>query len=187
MSVVLHSDREPDRQGDFVPVSWRGISGRYFQAAGIPLLAGRHFGPEDRPQPGDNVPNPPVIIDQTLAGILFPGENAVGRLVTWFLPGGSQCEIVGVVATARDERMDQEPRPRIYRPFWFIPWDEPDVVVRTAGDPAELISDSTQAQKVLGWKPKLAELSEIVQSAWNFQHCTISLNSANFGFQPNTF
>lgn len=39
---------------------------------------------------------------------------------------------------------------------------------RRAGDPPELISDSTQARKLLGWKPKLAHLSEIVQNAWNF-------------------
>jgi predicted permease len=117
-NFVARSDREPDRQEDFVPVSWRAVTGDYFAAAGIPLLAGRVFGPAE----------------------LFPdGENPVGRLVTWFLPGGRQCEIVGVVASARDERMDALPRPRIYRPFTFSSWEEPSVLVRTAGDPAELV------------------------------------------------
>ncbi len=39
---------------------------------------------------------------------------------------------------------------------------------RRAGDPPELLSDSTQAHTVLGWKPKLADLSQIAQSAWDF-------------------
>ena len=139
-NFVARSDREPDRQEDFVPVSWRAVTGDYFAAAGIPLLAGRVFGPEDRGRRGQDVANPPVVIDEGLAAELFPdGENPVGRLVTWFLPGGRQCEIVGVVASARDERMDALPRPRIYRPFTFSSWEEPSVLVRTTGDPAELV------------------------------------------------
>jgi putative ABC transport system permease protein len=139
-NFVARSDREPDRQEDFLPVSWRGVTDGYFEAAGIELLAGRVFGPEDRPRRGDQVANPPVIIDETLAALLFPdGEGPIGRLVTWFLPGGRQCEIIGVVAAARDERMDIRPRPRIYRPFAYTGWYEPSVIVRIAGDPADLI------------------------------------------------
>ena len=138
-NFVARSDQEPDRQEDFVPVSWRGVSGDYFQATNILLLEGRLFGSEDVLWGGQDFANPPVIIDATLAEILFPGESAVGRLVTWFLPGGRQCEVVGVVASARDERLDLEARPRIYRPFSFTGWDQPSVVVRTSGDAAALI------------------------------------------------
>ena len=45
---------------------------------------------------------------------------------------------------------------------------EYEMAERRGGDPPELVSDSTRAKQVLGWKPKLAGLSEIVQSAWNF-------------------
>lgn len=139
-NFVARSDQEPDRQQDFVPVSWRAISGDYFAAVGIPLLAGRVFGPEDRLRPGEQVQNPPVIIDRALAELLWPdGEEPLGRLVTWFLPGGRQCEVIGVVATARDENVDGELRPRIYRPFTYTSWDQPTVVVRTAGNPSDLI------------------------------------------------
>jgi putative ABC transport system permease protein len=141
-NFVARSDREPDRQDDFVPVSWRAITGDYFSVLGIPVLAGRTFGPQDRFVPGGPPRNPPVIIDRVLAETLWPdGEDPVGRLVTWFLPGGQQCEVVGVVATARDERVDVEPRPRIYRPFTYTSWDQPAVLVRTAGDPGALIPE----------------------------------------------
>lgn len=141
-NFVARSDREPDRQEDFTPVSWRAVTGDYFSAVGIPLLAGRLFGPEDRAERDRPVRNPPVIIDRALADLLWPdGEDPVGRLVTWFLPGGQQCEVIGVVASARDERVDAEPRPRIYRPFSFTAWDQPAVLVRTEGDPGELIPE----------------------------------------------
>ena len=136
-NFVARSDREPARQENFLPVSWRAVTGDYFDAAGIEVLAGRTFETADRPL--DRL-HPPVVVDETLARTLWPdGEDPVGRLVTWFLPGGQQCEVVGVVASVRDERIDDDPRPRIYRPFTFTAWDQPAVLVRTAGDPAGLV------------------------------------------------
>ena len=138
-NFVARTDQEPDRQESFQPVSWRAVTPGYFEAAGIPLLAGRDFDARDRMRRGELPKNPPVIIDRTLAELLFPGENAVGRLVTWFLPGGQQCEVIGVVATARDEHLDVEARPRIYRQFTFGAWAQPAVLVRVAGDPEGVI------------------------------------------------
>ena len=72
--------------------------------------------------------------------VLWPdGQNPIGQLVTWFLPGGRQCEVVGVVGTVRDERVDADPRPRVYWPYGWMSWYEPSVLVRTAGEPAALI------------------------------------------------
>jgi len=45
---------------------------------------------------------------------------------------------------------------------------EYELADRRPGDSPELISDSARARKVLGWRPKLADLSGIVQNAWNF-------------------
>lgn len=39
---------------------------------------------------------------------------------------------------------------------------------RRAGDPPQLVADSTQARKVLGWTPATPELHAIIESAWRW-------------------
>lgn len=39
---------------------------------------------------------------------------------------------------------------------------------RRAGDPAKLIASSEKARRVLGWNPEHDDLTEIVESAWNW-------------------
>ena len=39
---------------------------------------------------------------------------------------------------------------------------------RRFGDPPALISDSTKAQKLLGWKPKFPDLSQLIDHAWKW-------------------
>ena len=36
------------------------------------------------------------------------------------------------------------------------------------GDPDILIADSKKAEEILGWKPQITELEDIVESAWNW-------------------
>ncbi|MGH7669108.1 MAG: ABC transporter permease, partial [Gemmatimonadaceae bacterium] len=67
----------------------RVVSGDYFAAAGIPLIAGRRFDQRD-----DAAAPNRVIVSENLARRLFPGESALGqRLRT----GGWTSEIIGVV------------------------------------------------------------------------------------------
>jgi UDP-glucose 4-epimerase len=42
------------------------------------------------------------------------------------------------------------------------------IEARRAGDPAELVADSSLAQKVLGWKPVYTEIESIVATAWKW-------------------
>jgi UDP-glucose 4-epimerase len=37
---------------------------------------------------------------------------------------------------------------------------------RRAGDPSALVSSSLKARDIIGWRPKISELDEIVRSAW---------------------
>ncbi|MEI6747395.1 MAG: UDP-glucose 4-epimerase GalE [Methylococcaceae bacterium] len=44
-----------------------------------------------------------------------------------------------------------------------------DYQPRRAGDPARLIADSTKIREQLGWQPKRADLSTIIQDAWAWE------------------
>jgi UDP-glucose 4-epimerase len=43
-----------------------------------------------------------------------------------------------------------------------------EVAPRRPGDPARLIANAAKAEKVLGWKPKFADLDSMIGSAWNW-------------------
>ncbi|MEO7158839.1 MAG: FtsX-like permease family protein, partial [Vicinamibacterales bacterium] len=79
----------------------------FFDLYGIPLLAGRTFGPNDHESQ--------VIVSQRLAAALWPGISAVGRRFSF---GTQHLAVIGVVKEinhpAIDARLD---RPEFYYPF----------------------------------------------------------------------
>jgi predicted permease len=91
----------------------------FFRAAGIPLPNGRPFGTTDGMQSGKV-----VIINQTLADKLFPGDDPVGKRIAWtgdvlkFSPiSGEWRTIVGVAANTQDGGLDAESLPVVFMPF----------------------------------------------------------------------
>ena len=83
----------------------------FFKTWRIPLLAGREFNDHDTVD-SQNV----VLISQTGAKKVFPGENPIGKtlLVT---SAGTPCEIVGIVGDIRSQRIKEEPGMEFYRPW----------------------------------------------------------------------
>src|SRR5438876_2627172 len=91
-----HVHSENDLRSQF-----RVISPMFFAALGVPILSGRDFNDLDT-QTKESV----VIVSETLAKRMFPGQDAVGRHVYWtdpvlqFIPGfkAEQQRIIGVTA-----------------------------------------------------------------------------------------
>jgi len=114
----------------------RIVTPGYFETMGVSVLAGRGFDNTDV------AGGPPVIIlNQTSADTIFPGENAVGRQVAVDLGGEEPAlfEVVGVVA---DQRLTTLRRPA--RLAMFFPFDQRraytmHLAVRTRNDPSSLI------------------------------------------------
>ena len=91
----------------------------YFGAAGIPLVKGRPFADTDV-RGGARV----VIVNETLAEKLFPGEDPIGKRVAWtgevlkFSPiSGDWRTIVGVAGNTQDGGQDAAPRAVMFMPF----------------------------------------------------------------------
>jgi predicted permease len=81
----------------------RTVSGEYFRAVGIPVLAGRTFDQHDDASAPDR-----VVISKSLADRLYPGADAVGQKLR---AGSRNNEVIGVVG---DVSVTNEGRPDAY-------------------------------------------------------------------------
>ena len=106
------------------------VSPHYFSTLRIPLRAGRDFDERDNTR----VPQV-VIINETFARRLFPGEDPVGRtLVTGMAQ--QQAQVVGVVADIRSESLNTPPEPGYFLPALQRPERVTNVLVRSNLTPA---------------------------------------------------
>jgi len=112
----------------------------YFQALQIPLKAGRLFTDED-----DLDSTKVVIINETLARRLWPGENPIGRRFAVWRDEKFAREVVGVVGDTK-ETLDKEAGNQMYIPYAQDPtWGSMSLVVRTNGEPAALAGSVREA------------------------------------------
>jgi putative ABC transport system permease protein len=145
MSGEFPLDKSPANNNQFVIEGRRGdaqetkptaefntVSPAYFRTLGVPMLSGRDFDGRDRTD------KPFVaIINQTLARRRWPGEDPVGRRVT-FDDGEHWTQIVGVVGDVRERGLDQAPADFIYVPYAQFPPMQPSLIARTQGDPMNI-------------------------------------------------
>jgi putative ABC transport system permease protein len=124
---------------------FRAISPGYFGTLGMPLLEGRDFRDTDR-EGSERV----VIISQSLAKTLFPGQEAVNRTLRWtdgvmkFI--GISYEprrIIGVVPDFDDENIIASPAMTVYQPTDQEGWQD-RLFVRTRGDAYPLVPAITR-------------------------------------------
>jgi macrolide transport system ATP-binding/permease protein len=121
--------------GEHNEVNQRDVSWEYFNTVKAKLVRGRYFRQdEDKSKP--NV----IIINQALAGLYFPGEDPIGKLVgDGSLTPKSIRQIVGVVANIREGPLDQAMLPTEYTPFDQDPGPYFALVVRTSQDEESVI------------------------------------------------
>ncbi|MEO5798728.1 MAG: ABC transporter permease [Gemmatimonadales bacterium] len=127
--------------GEPAPQSeYRTAAPEYFKTSGIPLKRGREFNSTD-------MANSPkvVIINQTLADLLFPGKDPVGRNVAWtgdvlkFIGvSGEWRTVVGVVGNTKDGGLDAPAMPALFIPFTQGDFPTGSFVIRTRGDAASM-------------------------------------------------
>ncbi|MDA1094424.1 MAG: ABC transporter permease [Acidobacteria bacterium] len=121
---------------DRIPAAVRMVSPGYFQALQFEIAAGRPFDTRDHPDA------PPVVmVSETLANRLWPGQSPVGRnlVVDYSTAGTSPYEVVGVVGDVRFRGPRSEPRAEIYLPHAQRSYLIMNVAIRTDGDPRALI------------------------------------------------
>ena len=116
----------------------RIISDGYFHAMGIPLKAGRDFTERDT-KGALNV----IIINETLAKNLFPGEDPIGKIVRADNP---ERTVVGVVGDVHHMALEEGSGNEFYIPMRQTQdYGTVDLVVRTSMPTAELASRLREA------------------------------------------
>jgi len=119
---------------------FRSVSPKFFATMGVPILGGRDFNDGDK-EGAERV----VIISQSLANELYPGQNALNRTIRWtdgvmkFI--GISYEprrIVAVVPDFDDENIIPSPAKTIYQPVDQEGWNG-RLFVRAKGDPYSLV------------------------------------------------
>src|SRR5262249_22654892 len=120
------------------------ISPDYFRALGTPVRAGREFSERD-----DAMAPKTIIINEHLARVWFPNENALGKRLQIVNSEHTNewREIVGVVANVRYSGLDDATTATIYTPFAQTPFSWSNLMIRTAAPPATLIPGVRQAIK----------------------------------------
>jgi predicted permease len=98
---------------------WNAISAAYFETTGIRLLQGRPFTTAEAY--GQGAPRV-AIVDESLAGKLWPEGGALGQRIQWAAtdtnPAPSEpIEIVGIVSRTQRELFEDVPRGAVYVPL----------------------------------------------------------------------
>jgi putative ABC transport system permease protein len=124
---------------------FRTVSPGFFGTLGLPVIDGRDFRDADK-DGAERV----VIISQSLAKSLFPGQNPLNRELRWtdgvmkFIGIGLEPRrIVGVVPDLDDENIIPEPQMTVYQPSDQEGWSG-RLFVRTQQDPYTLVPAITR-------------------------------------------
>jgi putative ABC transport system permease protein len=125
-----------------IPVPYDSVTPEYFATLQIPLLRGRMFNPADAAQS-----QPVVMVNESFVKRFFPGEDPLGRRVTFDTsqPGTRWPTIVGVVADTKRAGFEREPWAETYFPMRQAPASRAFVLLRTNGDPIALIAAAQAA------------------------------------------
>jgi putative ABC transport system permease protein len=130
--------RPAPRQGDEPGADIRVVDPEYFSTMGIPLRAGRLFTEHDNFSAARV-----MLINETLARQFWPNskDKPIGQHITmkdWGPP--LTGEIVGVVGDVKTNGLDAAVGPMIYWPYYQFGQIFNVMVVRTDGDPLQLVS-----------------------------------------------
>lgn len=128
---------------DGVTTAFRPVTPGYLETMGIELRNGRMLRESDRNAEAEEGV---VVINQALADRLFPGEDPLGRRISFM---DRWDRIVGVVENAAEAGLSAEPVPARYMTHEQVPWLLPieSVVFRmeSGRDPASMLDAARRA------------------------------------------
>ena len=142
---------EIDVPGKTHSEKWRGLlqlcSEQYFRTLGIKLIAGRLMSEQEV-----IAARKIAVVNQTLVKKFFGNDNPIGRSIRILqlsaIPdpvADPSFEIVGVVADAKNQGLQEPPTAELWIPYTMTGFGERGVLVKTAVPPMTLLSSVEKA------------------------------------------
>ena len=125
----------PSRQ----TVYYNRVTGDYFEAMGIPLIAGRL---PTKQEMWENPTTGKTLLNATAAKLLFANGDAVGKRLD---TGGHFLEVIGVVGDVRQAGLDRPPGPE----FYMLEGQSTGITtlaIRTQGNPDAALTQAIAAE-----------------------------------------
>lgn len=119
------------REGGCLQTGSSAVNAGFFDAMGIPLLAGRS------PDPGRPGDRDAVVVSATAAERLWPGASPIGRTFRTE-PDGRTFTVIGVAADVAQRAIRESPQPYFYRALAAEDYGSTIAIVARASDDAAL-------------------------------------------------
>lgn len=130
----IHIEDKPNPNPEDDPSGDRySITPHYFHAMHIPLLSGREFTLQDTAGS-----SPVVIVNQTLAQSIWPGENPIGKRLRIGDPKSPAKTVIGVAGDVLHRSLNSSHTLQFYLPNTQMADSSIVLVVRTSINPAAL-------------------------------------------------
>jgi macrolide transport system ATP-binding/permease protein len=140
---------QPGQKGTVVDVT--NVSSDYFKAMQVPIVSGRTFTDDDRPE------TPRVaIVNETMARRFWPNQNAVGQTFRSRNSEGPVFQVVGVTADHKVTNVGEPPTPFLHVSRRQQPNPYSAIIARTRGDAGALLRD--MRREIHAVEPTLAFL-----------------------------
>jgi predicted permease len=154
----------PDSEGRLKPTGEayiHRVRENFFETMGIPLLAGRTFGPHD----GEKSPKV-VVVNQTFATKFFPNQNAIGKRFTRDTSKPDELEIVGICKDAKYTSQRDDVPPTVYSSHrQERPMPGAIFEMRTTGDPSAVVASVRNAVREIDANLPLMNVKTQVEQA----------------------
>lgn len=141
----------------------RIVSPGYFRAMGIPVKKGRSFTDHD-------VLGTPkvIVVSESFVSRFMKGEEAIGKQLSIDLGGEPfKGEIVGVVGSILHSNIAREPGAEMYVSYAQAPPFSFNLIIHTAGDPAQLTSAVRREVQALDKDVPIYNIETMSQRVWD--------------------
>jgi predicted permease len=155
-TVFFPETATPDDRGTSVDATW--VDANYLTTLGIRLVRGRNFTSGDTPQSAKV-----AIVNEAFVRRYWPGSDGLGRRFHTANGGGTDYDVVGVVADYKVDTVGEGPTPYIHYAVTQRDFDGYVLLARTSGDPAALLA--SMRREILALEPNTVFLDSQTMAA----------------------